>query len=143
MLRKLFILFGLIEILAPKPVISACERIGLENPENAQLRPGAAVLARLEGLLIVTVLVRGRAESPVLSKLLALTGAVAVVYPTPLIRASQSVAYENSRELQLRSWVKPATRLLGVLYLLVYVLSGQGETDVATAGTPEATPESS
>jgi len=124
MLRKLLILFGLIEIVAPKPVIDACERIGLENPDEATLRPGAAVLARLEGVIFVWVLVRGREESPILSKLLAIAGAVAVIYPKPLIRASQSFAYQNSTELRLRRWVQPAARLLGVLYLTVFFLSG-------------------
>jgi hypothetical protein len=129
MIRKLLVLFGLVEIVLPGPVIDICERIGLENPSEARLRPGAAVLARLEGLVFVWVLVRGRERSPLTSRLLGLTGALAVVYPKPLIRVSQSFAYENSTALELRSWVEPAARLLGVLYLAVVVLSGSGSDD--------------
>jgi len=129
MLRTLLILFGVVEIILPKPVIDACERIGLENPDEARLRPGADLLARLEGLIFVWLLVRGREKAPVTSTLLGLAGTVAVVYPKPLIRISQSFAYENSRQLELRSWVEPAARLLGALYLLVLFLSGDSEAD--------------
>lgn len=135
MIRTLLILFGVVEIVLPKPVIDACERIGLENPDEATLRPGADLLARLEGLIFVWLLVRGRENAPITSKLLGLAGTVAVVYPKPLIRFSQSFAYENSRDLELRSWVEPAARLLGVLYLLVLFLSGRSdeESDPETA----------
>ena len=129
MLHTLLILFGVVEIILPKPVIDACERIGLENPDEARLRPGADLLARLEGLIFVWLLVRGREKAPVTSTLLGLAGTVAVVYPKPLIRISQSFAYENSRQLELRSWVEPAARLLGALYLLVLFLSGDSEAD--------------
>ena len=123
MIRILFIVFGLVEILVPKPIINACERIGLENPEEAQLRPRANLLARLEGAILVWLLVRGRQRAPLASTLLAGAGVLAVVHPRPLIRLSQSFAYENSDELELRPWVTPAARLLGVLYLAVVYLS--------------------
>ncbi len=123
MIRALFIAFGIVEIIAPRPIIDACERIGLENPENARLRPQAALLARLEGMLVVWLLVRGRQRSPLASTVLGAAGILAVVYPRPLIRFSQSFAYENPEELELLRWVTPAARLLGALYLLVVFLS--------------------
>lgn len=128
MIRTALILFGLIEIVVPQPIIDACERIGLENPENAQLRPGANLLARLEGAMVVWLLVRGRERSPISSTLLGGAGVLAVLYPDPLIRLSQSFAYENPGDLELRPWVRPAARLLGVLYLAVVFLSGS-DTD--------------
>jgi len=91
-------------------------------------------LARLEGALFVWVLVRGRNRSPLTSKLLAGAGVVAVLYPTPLIRFSQSFAYENSDDLELRPWVRPAARLLGALYLAVVGLSG-AKAEESTSGT--------
>lgn len=127
MIRELFIAFGVVEILLPQPIIDVCERIGLENPEEARLRPAAAILARLEGALVVWLLVRGRKQSPLASTVLGAAGALAVVYPRPLIRLSQSFAYENPEELELRRWVTPAARLLGALYLAVVVLSARGE----------------
>lgn len=141
MIRRVLILFGVVELILPKPVIDACERIGLENPDEATLRPGAAVLARLEGFIFVWVLVRGRDDSPLVSKLLGVTGALAVAYPKPLIRLSQSFAYENSAELELRPWVEPAARLLGVLYLVVVGLSGPESEDGGSA--PETETEQS
>lgn len=133
MIRKLLVLFGVVEILVPGPIIDACERIGLENPETAQLRSWANVLARVEGGLFVWLLVRGRERSPLASTLLGVTGLLAMVYPTPLIRLSQSFAYENSGELELRPWVRPAARLLGALYLAVVVLSSAESDEHATA----------
>lgn len=124
MIRKLLVLFGLVEVVTPQPIIDACERIGLENPEEAQLRTEANWLARLEGATFVWLLVRGRDRSPVTSKLLGAAGLLAVLYPEPLIRLSQSFAYENSAELELKPWVSPAARLLGALYLAVVYLSG-------------------
>ncbi len=123
MIRKLLLLFGLVEMFVPDPIIDACERIGLENPEQATLRPGADLLARLEGAIFVWVLVRGREHSPIASKLLEGAGVLAVIYPDPLIRLSQSFAYENASDLKLRPWVRPAARLLGMLYLAVVFLS--------------------
>jgi len=129
MLRKLLIGFGILEILAPKPIIDACERIGLENPNTAELRSEALALARLEGLMFVWLLIRGRERSPILSTVLGLTGTLAVIYPRPLIRFSQVFAYNNPRDLELRPWVEPAARLLGVLYLIVVFFSGSTNSD--------------
>ena len=123
MIRELLIAFGIVEIIVPKPIIDACERIGLENPDEARLRPQAALLARLEGILVVWLLGGGRRRSPLASAVLGTAGVLAVLYPKPLIRFSQSFAYENPAELELRRWVTPAVRLLGALYLLVVFLS--------------------
>jgi len=137
MIRELLVGFGIVEILTPQPVIDACERIGLENPEDAQLRDRAMVLARLEGLFVVRLLVRGRNRAPLSSALFALAGTVAVLAPKPLIRLTQRVAYENTDDLQLKPWVGPAARLLGLCYLLVVFLS-EGD-DPAPAADPEST----
>lgn len=125
MLRILLLGFGLFEIVAPRPVIDACERIGLENPDEARLRSQALEVARIEGLVFVWLLLRGRQRSPIVSTLLALAGGVAVLFPKPLIRLSQVFAYENATDLRLKSWVTPAARLLGALYLLVFALSSR------------------
>jgi hypothetical protein len=141
MIRTLLILFGFVEIVVPQPIIDACERIGLENPDDAQLRQRANFLARLEGAIFVWLLVRGRKQSPLVSTLLGATGLLAIIYPKPLIRFSQSFAYENSTELELRSWVTPAARLLGALYLTVVFLSGSnGDSDLDVSTVTKAEP---
>lgn len=123
MIRKVFVLFGVIEMIVPKPIIDVYERIGLENPETAQLRPRANLLARLEGAMVVGLLVRSRERSSIARRLLGGVGALGVLYPLSLIRFSQLFTYENPSELELRPWVKPAARLLGVFFLAAVFLS--------------------
>ncbi|ELY88005.1 hypothetical protein [Natrialba taiwanensis] len=123
MLRKLLLGFGLAELAKPQPVIEACERIGLENPSATERRPQALWGARLEGLLFVWALLRGRDGSTVSTALLGLAGTILVVLPRPIIELSQSLVYENTAELEVKSWVVPAARLLGILYLLVVALA--------------------
>ncbi|WP_137291176.1 hypothetical protein [Natronorubrum halophilum] len=131
MLRKLLIAFGCFEIVKPQPVMDACERIGLENPTEARLRPHALWGARLEGLVFVWLLVRGRAGSTLVSTLLGLAGLILVALPEPIIDLSQRLVYENADDLELRPWVKPAARALGGLYLLVVVLSKRSDEPTA------------
>jgi hypothetical protein len=127
MLRKLLIAFGIFEIAMPQPVIDTCERIALENPEAARLRPMALWGARLEGALFVWILARRESGSTVASTVLGVVGATLVVVPQPIIEFSQRLVYENVDELEPRSWVGPAARLLGMLYLTVAALSMLGD----------------
>lgn len=131
MLRRLLIGFGVFEIVYPKPVIDACERIGLENPDAARLRPGAESIARLEGLIVVWLLrEHGRGSRPIRAGL-AGVGLIALLVPRPLIRLTQVTAYENASELELKPWVGPAARLLGALYLVVAGLSRRADATEA------------
>ena len=143
MLRELLIAFGLVEVVKPHPVVDACERIGLENPETAQLRPWALWGARVEGLLFVWVLVRGR-NGTIGSVLLGAAGVVLVVAPRPLIRRSQDLVYENSAELELKPWIEPAARALCLCYLIVVALSrrvGAPDLDPQTDGAHDRSPQ--
>lgn len=129
MIRKLLIAFGIFEIVRPRPVIDACERIGLQNPNEAQLRAQAIQLARLEGIVVVYLLYRRRRGSRSVAVLLALVGAFAILTPHPLIRLTQRIAYENADELELQRWVTPATRALGACYLLVAFLGWNADDE--------------
>ncbi|SIR93592.1 hypothetical protein [Natronorubrum thiooxidans] len=126
MLRRLLIAFGIAEIAKPQPVIDACERIALENAEDAQIRPWALWGARLEGALFVWLLARRKSEWTPTCVLLAAAGVVLVFVPQPIINQSQRLVYANHDELQSKPWVKPAARLLGVVYLVVVALSKTG-----------------
>lgn len=137
MVRKLLIGFGIVEIAWPRPVINLCERIGLENSEEAELRRGAVELARLEGILVVWLLQRRRQGSKPIAALLGLAGVIAMVVPEPLIRLTQRVAYENTDELVLKPWVKPAARALGVFYLLITVLAWRTDSSSEDSETDE------
>lgn len=129
MLRTLLLGFGLVEIVTPRPVIEACEQIGLRNPETARRRPLALTGARLEGLVFVWLLIRGRDGSTLVSALLGLAGLILVLVPRPIITLSQHLVYANTDNLELRLWVVPAARLLGVLYLTVLLLSRSTDTE--------------
>ena len=133
MLRKLLIAFGIFEIAKPQPVIDACERIALENPEEAKLRPWALHGARLEGALFVWLLARRESGSTIASTLLGVAGAVLVILPQPIVELSQTLVYENVDELEPKPWVQPAARLLGVLYLTVVALSVVGDDSTQDA----------
>ncbi|ELZ19283.1 hypothetical protein [Natrinema limicola] len=129
MLRTLLLGFGLVEIVMPRPVIEACERIGLRNPGTARRRPLALTGARLEGLVFVWLLARGREGSTLVSALLGLAGLILVLVPRPIITLSQHLVYANTDDLELRLWVVPAARLLGVLYLTVLLLARSTDTE--------------
>ncbi|WP_226039887.1 hypothetical protein [Natrinema sp. DC36] len=135
MLRRLLIAFGLVEIIVPEPVIEICERIGLRNPAATQRRPLALTGARLEGLLFVWLLVRGREGSTLVTAGLGLAGLALVLVPRPIITLSQHLVYVNTDELELRPWVEPAARLLGVLYLTVSLLSRSTDEGTTTDET--------
>ncbi|PGF15945.1 hypothetical protein CP556_07315 [Natrinema sp. CBA1119] len=140
MLRRLLIAFGLVEIVMPEPIIEICERIGLRNPAATQRRPLALTGARLEGLLFVWLLGRGREGSTLVTAGLGLAGLALVLVPRPIITLSQHFVYANTDDLEVRPWVKPAARLLGVLYLTVTLLSrstGEGTTSDETRDESE------
>ncbi|WP_049929262.1 hypothetical protein [Halopiger goleimassiliensis] len=141
MLRKLLIAFGIFEIAKPEPVVEACERIGLENPDATERHEWALWGARLEGVVFVWLLARRESGSRLVTLLLGLAGAILVVVPGPIIELSQRFVYANTDDLELKPWVRPAARLLGALYLLVVALSMRSgdEEAVAEDGTAEAT----
>ncbi|QLK24592.1 hypothetical protein HYG81_10690 [Natrinema zhouii] len=143
MLRRLLIAFGLIEIITPEPIIRLCERIGLRNPAATQRRPLALTGARVEGLLFVWLLVRGREGSTLVTAGLGLAGLALVLVPRPIIRLSQHLVYVNTDDLELRPWVEPAARLLGVLYLTVTLLSRSTDTETTTDQTHDESDQSS
>jgi hypothetical protein len=139
MLRKLLIGFGLLEIVKPEPIIEMCERIGLRNPEATQRRPLALTGARLEGLVFVWLLVRGRQGSTLVSAVLGIAGLTLVLVPRPIIELSQHLVYADTDSLELQPWVVPAARLLGVLYLTVTLLSrSTGEEPTAAQESDDA-----
>ncbi|OLZ42363.1 hypothetical protein A6E15_15925 [Natrinema saccharevitans] len=143
MLRRLLLGFGFLVIVKPEPVIAACERVGLRNPDEPRPRPLALVGARLEGLAFVWLLVRGRQGSTLLSGLFGLAGLTLVLVPRPIIDLSQHLVYVNTDDLELQPWVEPAARLLGVLYLTVTLLPRSGNEESAAEERESGDTESS
>lgn len=46
-------------------------------------------------------------------------GIVELVAPETLINTAERLALDNPDECELKSWVYPATRLIGLLYVLI------------------------
>ncbi len=88
----------------------------------------------------VWLLVRGRGESgsTIVSGLLAVAGILLALVPRPIIQLSQEFVYENTEDLEMKPWIKPAARLLGGLYLTVVVLSWRAD---ASEAEPKANQE--
>ncbi|QCW04867.1 hypothetical protein [Natrinema pallidum] len=118
MRRALVIGVGVLELLAPRRVIRFGERLAFSNPEDGQLRSRTVPIARLEGVVFVWLV--GREEGlPAGSKaVLATAGIVMAQVPQSVVEMNLHLAYENADELELKRWVVPLTRLLGVVSLL-------------------------
>lgn len=135
MLRSLAIGFGLLEVLAPERIVEPAERLAFENPDDGRLRPWTLPMARLEGLAFLWLLVRpnrdrDRDRDRRLSELrlpLSTFGAVLALAPRTTLEFFLDVAYENAADLETRSWVRPATRLLGALYLAVGLFAARAD----------------
>ncbi|RQG93330.1 hypothetical protein EA462_03370 [Natrarchaeobius halalkaliphilus] len=124
-MRALLIAFGLLETVAPERIIEPCERLSFENPETGQLRPWTIPMARLEGVVFVSLLVRGGKRVRRLRTPIAAFGIVMALLPQTVVSVALEAAYENADELEVRRWVVPATRLLGACYVLAALLAGR------------------
>ncbi|RQH00895.1 hypothetical protein [Natrarchaeobius oligotrophus] len=126
MLRTLLIGFCVLETVAPRRIVEACEPLAFANPADGRLRPWTIPIARLEGIAFTLVLVRGTNPRG-LRIPLAGVGLVMALAPQRTVATALEAAYENADDLELRSWVVPATSLLGALYVTVALLAGRAD----------------
>ncbi|PCR91974.1 hypothetical protein [Natrinema ejinorense] len=118
MRRTLVIAFGLLEIVAPGVIVDYGERLAFENPNAGRLRPWTLPMARLEGIAFCWVVAREAGLPTALETALAVYGLVLALLPRTVVELNLELAYENADELEVKRWVVPATRLLGVVYLI-------------------------
>ena len=126
MLRLLSIGWGVLYVLVPGRIVDGAESIAFENPETGRLRRWTLPIARLEGLTLIALAVRGRFPAPLRAPI-ALLGFMFTAAPRQMLSYSLELAYENPSELEVKSWVIPATRVLGVIYVIVALFVGIGD----------------
>ncbi|GAB3032181.1 hypothetical protein [Natronobiforma cellulositropha] len=134
MIRPLLLAFAALEVAVPDRIVSAAERVAFENPDDGILRPWTLPMARLEGLCFGWLALSGRLHSPTVSHLFGALGLALLSAPRSALAAGLAVAYENPDEIEVRPWVVPFARALGVCYLVVALFSGR-------AGEPTDDPE--
>lgn len=130
MFRLLVIAASLLHVVAPGRIVDAAERVAFENPGAGQLRPWTLPMARLEGLAVgVLAARRGDVPEP-FTVPIALLGFMLAAIPRRLLAFGLGIAYENPGDLEVRSWVVPAARLLGVLYVVLGLFTGRVDAPV-------------
>lgn len=131
MIRALAFGFGLLEVVAPRRIVEPAERLAFENPDDGRLRPWTVPMARLEGLAFCWLLAGGPERVRKLRGPLAVLGFAMALLPQRALEFGLAMAYENPNDLEVKSWVGPATRLIGACYLVVALLSRRagGSTD--------------
>ncbi|MFC4550839.1 MULTISPECIES: hypothetical protein [Halorussus] len=60
MLRQLFTFLGVVELLAPRPLVELVTRLAYESPEEFEVRPWVLTAVRVEGVLLLAVAARMR-----------------------------------------------------------------------------------
>ncbi|MDJ1432779.1 hypothetical protein [Halostagnicola sp. A-GB9-2] len=131
MKRLLLVAVGLLEIAFPDRIVASAERVAFDNPGEGQLQPWTIPMARLEGLFFCWLVLTGRAKAPAVSRTLGILGVPAFLFPRRFVTLALGMAYENPDELELKPWVVPVTRFLGVCYVAVALFAGKARTDTA------------
>ena len=128
MKRILAAAFGLFEVLVPDRIVAPAERLAFDNPEAARRRPWTLPLVRLEGATVLWLLARRDASLSDLSVALGVFGFATAFSPRTTVDVLLEVAYENPGELEVKPWVVAATRLVGVLYVVLGVATARADT---------------
>ena len=119
MLRPVLVAVGILEALAPSLIVKPAERIAFENPEDGKLRRWTIPMARIEGVAFVWLAATGRLGSPAVRRMFLGCGILMAAFPRRAVEFGLGLAYENPNDLEVKSWVKPTTRALGILYLIL------------------------
>lgn len=121
MASRLLALVGLVETLFPNCIVAVAERVAFRDRGEAELRSWVRPAARVEGLL--WVLLARRSRSSPLRLLLGVLGVPLVLAPRRAAAVGLKLAYERSETIELAPWVAPATRIIGLVYVLAGVRS--------------------
>lgn len=119
MLRPILTTVAGVELLAPNALIDAAERLALENPEECELASWVAPGARVEGLVFLVLAWRSDDSYAAFKRFLGVVGLLAFAFPRAYVDYGSRLAYDDDSDCEWKPWVYPATRLVGLLYLLV------------------------
>ncbi|WP_312910770.1 hypothetical protein [Natronosalvus caseinilyticus] len=125
MWRAIVLGFTVVEILFPDQIIAWGERRAFENPNDGELRTWTMPMARLEGVLFAWLALGGRRRTPTVAGLLAVLGVPALLAPERFVRTALKLAYRNPDDLELKPWVVPATRAIGLCYVVLGTVAGR------------------
>ncbi len=131
MLKGLLAALAVVELLAPKRFIEFWEPLALENPEACSLEPWVIPVARIEGVAFLLALVRPRAVSGVIRSGLGCFGLMAALSPEGYLDYWTPLVYEDAVRPEWKPWVVPATRAIGVLYVLIALFGRRSDHDDA------------
>lgn len=128
MRRLLLALLTAVQIAVPDRIVTHSERLAFENPETARLRNWTLPMARLEGVVGIWLAWNWEAAWPGVRPLFGTVGLPALFLPEAFLDVALQTAYENPEAIELKSWVRPATRLLGLCYVLVAIWPGSRQS---------------
>jgi hypothetical protein len=127
MLRTLFAAIGTVELLKPAALVSAAERLAMEEPGSAERRSGTLPAVRLEGVVLLFLASQRNRTYSTLKKLLGVVGVLALLAPRAFVDTASRIAYRD--ECTWRPWVYSATRFVGVLYVVVALRELRSKAD--------------
>ncbi|WP_049979822.1 hypothetical protein [Halolamina rubra] len=119
MLRKLYSVICAAELLAPRRLIDAAERVALEDPAVSERRSWVVPGARLEGLLFLVMLWRSDRSYSRFKKLLGAAGLIVLLRPRAYVDYGTKASYRDASTVEWRPWVYTGARLVGLLYVLI------------------------
>ncbi|OVE83490.1 hypothetical protein [Natronolimnobius baerhuensis] len=136
MKRALAVGFGLLYVLVPDKIVNATEQAAFENPDDGQLRSITIPIARLEGLAFCTFALRGQFPKPLRAPL-TLLGFMLAAIPQQMLAYGLAIAYENPTDLEVKPWVVPVARVIGVLYVILGLFVGRVDAPTDDGGETE------
>ena len=129
MLQTLLSAIGLVMVTIPRSIVETAESLAFENPEDATLRGWTIPIARLEGTGFLLLAHRTSFFSGGVGVVFGVVASAAAVAPRQYLNFGLSLAYENPDDIIVKSWVLPATRVLGISSLVLTVVSLRGGCD--------------
>lgn len=119
MLRAVLTTIGLIELISPQLFITVAERLALENPDECEMKSWITPVARVEGAVFLVLMWRSDTSYSTFKRFLGVIGFPALLYPRIFTDYGARLAYTEATDCEWRPWVYAATRLVGVLYVIV------------------------
>jgi hypothetical protein len=117
MLRTLLTIVGLAELLAPKGLIGAAEKLALDNPGQCEYKSWVVPGARIEGLFFIFLMWRSDETYSTFKEFLGLIGILALLFPRAYVDYGSELAYADASNCEWKPWVYTGTRLVGLLYI--------------------------
>lgn len=120
-MRGTLALVGLVEALFARRVVALGERLAFRDRGDSELRSWVVPVARAEGVLWF-LLARSGARRR-FKPLLTAVGLPMLLAPGLTLDAALRLVYADSETIEVAPWVVPATRAIGLVYVLVGIRS--------------------